>query len=161
MNALKTWFSGLTEREQRIVTLALPLAIIIVAIMLIQYSHRTKAVALDEFTEALDQYQWLRVGSAPITRWRNDFGSKSLGQMDDAAELGTLLNDGIKKYRLRGTVEPDGDQWRVRLNKSDGNRTLGFIEAAVGSGAAPQQVKITRTDSKGNVDALLIFKALI
>jgi len=161
MEALKQWFGGLTEREQRIVTLALPLALIIISIMLIQHTQRLKIDAKNQFDEALSQYQWLRADSNSITQWKQQFGNKNLGQLSSSEELGVLLNDGIKKYRLRGSVDADGDQWRVRLNKSDGNRTLGFIEAAVGSGASPDQIKITRTDTRGNVDALLIFKALI
>lgn len=161
MQAIANWYQQLSAREQRIVSLALPLAFIIVALMLLQNLQRDLTAAKSNYDQALSDYQWLRTDTVSLQQWRKEFGNRNLGTMSSAAELGSLLNDGIKKFRLRGTVTPVGENWRVSLNASDGNRTLSFIEAAVGSGAIPEQVKITRADTRGNISGQLVFKALL
>jgi len=161
MDAITSWYQQLTTREQRIVAISLPLAVLIIGLMLIQHTQREKAVAEQRYEQALRDYKWLRSDTAAFQTWQKTFGKRSLGKMEQAEELGSLLNDGLKKFRLRGTVNPAGENWRVSINSSDGNRTLSFIEAAVGSGAVPEQISLERNDSRGNVTGQLVFKALL
>lgn len=161
MEALTNWYQQLSTREQRIVAIALPMALLIIGLMLIQHTQREKAVAEQRYEQALRDYKWLRSDTAAYQTWKKQFGKRSLGTMEQAEELGSLLNDGIKKFRLRGTVNPAGESWRVNINASDGNRTLSFIEAAVGSGAIPEKITLTRNDSRGNVSGQLVFRALL
>ena len=161
MQAIVNWYNTLSSREQIIVAGAIPIAFVIIAMMGIQETQRQRDAAKKEFNTSLKQYEWLRSGTQGLQQWQSSFGKRSLGSLAETGDLGSLLDAGIKKFRLRGNVQTEGDMWRVKLNANDGNRTMSFIEAAVGSGAAPEQIKITRTDKRGNVEAVLVFKAVM
>ena len=158
---LNNWFNGLSPREQLIVQAGLPIAVLIICLLGLKQLQGAMAAARDTHQNLLQQYRWLRTETAATIKWRARFGRRNLGELHSAAELGSLLNDGLQSYRLRGTVRPDGNHWQITLQPSDGNSVLAYIEAAVGTGAAPTLVKLTRADNQGKVSGVLVFAPLV
>lgn len=158
MNQLMNWYHSQTERDQVILQIAAPLVVVLLLCILLNSSYQNLRSQQQHNQQLLNDYQWLRTEARPLNLWRADFGKRSLGQLNSNAELGSLLNSGLSKYNIRGRVSPKNNgSWQVNINPSDGNRVLSFIEAAIGSGASPSQVKLTRADSKGLVSGMLVL----
>lgn len=162
MDKVTAYFQQLSPREQLILMIGAPIAVLIVVLMGVNHSYQQMTSARLAYQQSLNEYQWLHADSGPVDSWYGEFGNRSLGPLTSSAELGLLLNENLKKYGINGNVSPDNNgRWRLSLNNSDGNRVLGFIEAAVGSGAVPEQIKLTRSSDKGIVNGLVVFTALM
>lgn len=161
MERFYDWFSNLTTREQIILQVAAPVAVVICLLMLVSHTYQQMAAEKATNTRLLTSYEWLRTETRSISLWRAKFGKRSLGTMTSSDELGALLNNSMAKFGLKGSVNPDGDNWKVSVNPSDGNRVLSYIEAAVGAGAYPAQIKLTRADNRGRVNGHIVFGPML
>ncbi len=161
MDKITFWFNGLSNREQNILLIALPVVLLIIGLMVVNKTRTSLLTEQDNHQHLLEQYSWLRSDTQAIMKWRAKFGRKSLGELNSSEELGLRLNEGLSSNRIRGSVTPNESLWRVNINPSDGNRVLSYIEAAVGSGAIPVQIKLTRADTKGKISGQILFEPLI
>lgn len=162
MDKLVSYYNGLTEREQFILQIAAPLMVLLLLCIVLNSSYQQYSKQQQQHQQLLSDYQWLRTQTRPLIDWRATFGKRSLGQLNSAAELGTLLNNGLSTFNIRGNVSANNNgSWQVTINPSDGNRVLSYIEAAVGSGASPSQIKLTRADVKGRVSGHLVLTPVI
>lgn len=162
MNTWRSYYQQLSERDQRILQLAAPLAGLLLLGLLVTSSYQYFQQQRDDNTQLLSNYQWLRSQTRPLVQWRAEFGRRSLGQLENARELGALLNSNLSKFGINGVVSASSDnRWQLIIKPSNGDRVLSFIEAAVGSGASPEHIKLTRADTNGSVSGSIMLRLSI
>jgi hypothetical protein len=151
----------LSARDQRVLQVAAPVMALLLAAMLLAGEWRHLAQAKAAYNSQLQQYEQLQVQSAALVRWREQVGARSLGALSDSREIGALLSESLARYQLRGQISALDGRWQVHIDAGDGDRILGYIAAAAGSGVRLQQASFSRTGAADNVGAELYFSAWV
>lgn len=156
INFLLHGFSQLNAREQRLLIIATPLALaLLVGLWVNSEYQRYRQIAV-QHDQMQQRYEQLLQQAQPLQRWREQVGTRSLGSLSGHREAGLLLNEGLSRFQLRGEVRADADAWLVDI-QGDGNRMLGYVEAARASGLRLQGLSISRNSDRGDVTAQVRF----
>ena len=164
IHAIGDWIGSRDTREQWLLVSALPFTLLLVLLILLFNLVDYRNTAQQAYRQQLQHYQWLRTDTRALRQWQQDFSDRSLGLMRDASEFGQLLSRQLEHFGINATVSEKKDgksiQWHVDLQSNPGNLVFVFIEAAIGSGADPVQIKLSNIDKKGLVQGLIVFEIL-
>jgi hypothetical protein len=151
----------LSARDQRVLQVAAPvMALLLVALLLAgEWRHLARAKAACDSQR--QQYEQLQLQAPTLVRWREQVGMRSLGTLSDSREIGALLSESLARYQLRGQISAVDGRWQVQIDAGDGDRILGYIAAAAGSGVRLQQASFSRVSAADKVDAELYFSAWV
>lgn len=157
IKSLQQGFDQLSEREQRLLIIAVPVVVLLLLGLWVTSEYRRFSAIQSQYRQLQQGYAQLRLQAQPLQEWRQQAGGRSLGALASSSrEAGLLLNEGLTRFQLRGNVTAESDVWQVDI-QGDGNRTLGYLQAARASGLRLQDASINRTNDRGEVKAQLRF----
>ncbi len=151
------YFHRFTPRERAIVVVALLVALGLGLHALVIEPYQQRVADLEAAIEQQRaDYDWMRsaVAGLPI-------GEDAANVVQIEGTLANFINQAVSRQGLSAQLSqmsPIGaDEVRMRYNAVDFNRLVTFIGQVNASGLEIKDLRISATDSPGNVDSSLIF----
>jgi len=156
MNKLQTWYSGLQEREQRMVTIGgVVVALLILVLGILMPLHSAVSNALERNASKREDLAWMQVNAAEVRA--------SGGRLaESTGEAPVVLVDRVGREAglataLRGT-QPNGNGVRVQLEAAPFDTLVAWLAVLDERyGLSIETITVDRAARPGVVNASITF----